>query len=92
MDSSIVQFGAGGVTYAGPDAVNLFRAAMIRSSLKLLQKGIRPTRGMTMTRTLALVGAYTGKTYKRTQSEAAINDLTVWIETMKSAIPIEGRA
>jgi len=27
--------------------------------------------------------------YRRTEASQAITDLTVWIETMKSAIPIE---
>jgi hypothetical protein len=41
-----------------------------------------------MTGTLKLVKRYTGKTYKRTEVERAIADLTIWIETMKSAIPV----
>jgi hypothetical protein len=89
MEDSNITVSQGGTTYAGPDAVNLYRAAVIRSALKLLIKGIKPTRGATMTSTLALVKEYTGKTYKRTEGERAIDDMTIWIETMKSAIPVE---
>jgi hypothetical protein len=90
MDSSITHDN-GGTMFAGNDAVHLYRAAVVRSSLGLLQKGIQPTRGMTMTKVLKLVTYYTGKTYKRTESNKAIDDLTVWIETMKSAIPVENK-
>lgn len=89
MTDSIITQGKGGTMFAGHDAVHLYRAAVLRSSLKLLQAGIRPTRGVTMTKALQMVAEYTGKTYKRTQSNNAIADLTIWIETMKSAIPVE---
>jgi hypothetical protein len=37
----------GATTYAGPDAVNLFRARMLRSSIKMHQRsGMIPTRGV----------------------------------------------
>jgi hypothetical protein len=78
-------------SYDGPDAVTLFRATTIRSALKLLMQGIKPTRNATFTSTLILAGNITGKKYKnkRTEVVSAIDDLTVWIETMKSALPIE---
>jgi hypothetical protein len=88
-DNSIITHSSNGTMFAGRDATHLYRAAVIKSSLGLLQKGIQPTRGMTMTKVLKLVTEYTGKTYKRTESNKAINDLIVWIETMKSAIPVE---
>jgi len=37
---------------------------------------------------LALTTNITGKKYKRTQTEDAMRDLHIWIETMKSALPI----
>jgi len=79
----------GSTTFAGYDATELFRAATIRSALGLLLKGIQPTRGMTLTKTLALCERFTGRRYRRTEADQAIFDLTVWIETMKSAIPTE---
>lgn len=91
-DSHIKTFGKGGVSFVGPDAVNLFRAATLRSALGLLAKGITPTRGLTRTRALAMCKEYTGQDYKRGEIERAQADLTTWIETMKSALPIERAA
>lgn len=89
MEESVIIVGEGHTTFAGPDATELFRAAVLRSALGLLAKGITPTRGMTLTRTLQAVERYTGRKYKRTEAARASADLTVWIETMKSAIPVE---
>jgi hypothetical protein len=43
---------------------------------------------MGITKMLALTTSITGKKYKRTQAEDAMRDLHIWIETMKSALPI----
>lgn len=87
MQSEIIT-GSGGTMFAGPDAVELFRAATLKAALRLLKVGIKPTRGLTLTKALAMVTPYTGQTYKRGEVAKAIADLTVWIETMKSAIPV----
>jgi hypothetical protein len=87
MNSEIKTFGKGGVLFAGPDAIELFRAATLKSALSLLKVGITPTRGLSGTKALAMVKRYTGETYKRGEFDRAIKDLIVWIETMKSAIP-----
>jgi hypothetical protein len=78
--------------FAGPDAVELVRAAALSSAIGLLKAGITPTRGFTGTKALAMCERYTGKKYKRGQYDAARADLKVWIETMKSAIPTEVRS
>lgn len=88
MDSNIV-VGKGYTSFSGPDATELFRAMMLKSALKLANHGIQATRGLTKTKALSMVERYTGKKYKRTQLDIAIQDLTIWIETMKSALPIE---
>ena len=88
MEDSSVNISNGGIMYAGPDAVRLFHAAALRSGIRLLKVGIKPSRGWTMTKALAMCAQYTGKKYKRTQADEAMADLTIWIETMKSAIPI----
>jgi hypothetical protein len=88
MSDSEIVVSAGGTMFAGPDATRLFAAATLRSALGLLAKGITPTRGLTITRALAMCQPYTGKQYKRTQIEQARADLLVWIETMKSALPV----
>lgn len=81
------------VCFAGPDAVELFRVATLKSALGMLSKGIVPTRGLTRAKALAMVTPYTGQKYKNTlpEIERARNDLTVWIATMKSALPEETR-
>jgi hypothetical protein len=92
MSDSFIESTGGGVAFVGSDAVALYRAMTIRHALRLLQVGIKPTRGVSMTRALRLVQAYTGKTYKRTESSQAIADLSVWIDNMRSALPIKGKA
>lgn len=76
-------------SYVGPDATHLFRAKMLRSAIKLHHKtGMIPIRGVTITKMFAIAKQYTGQNYKRGEHERAISDLTVWIETMLSALPI----
>jgi hypothetical protein len=77
------------VTFDGPDAVEVFRVAVLMQAIGLLSKGIKPTRGLTMKKALLIAKEYTGQDYKRTEFERARADLKVWLETMKSAIPTE---
>lgn len=88
MSTSEITKSRGGTMFAGPDSVELFRAATLKAAIGLLQKGILPRRGLTMTKALEMAKPYTGQTYKRTESARAIRDLTTWIETMKSTIPV----
>lgn len=89
-DQSAVTIGAsGGATFTGPDGVALFRAMALRSALKMYAKcGLKPNRAWTPSVMLQMAAGITGKTYKRGHYEQAVADLHVWIETMKSAIPI----
>lgn len=88
-EDSYIHVGKGGTSIVGPDATNLYRAIVLRSSIKLYAAtGMIPTRGVTITKMLAMAGQYTGKKYKRGQYAEAQADLNVWIETMKSALPI----
>ena len=89
MTDSRITVTKGGTVFDGPDAVELYRAAVLKSALGLLKAGITPTRGLTKTKALAMCERYTGQKYKRSEFDRARNDLTVWIETMKSAIPVE---
>jgi hypothetical protein len=88
MTDSEIRIGDTVMSFSGPDATNLFRAITLRSALKLHQVGIKATRGITATKLFAMTKEYTGKDYKRGQYNDAIADLTVWIETMKLALPI----
>lgn len=88
-DNSAIILCGGGMIFAGPDGAALFRAIALRSALKLAKVGIRATRGLSGTRALAMCHEYTGKKYRRGAYDAAIADVTVWIENMKCALPVE---
>jgi hypothetical protein len=91
MNDSYISISPSGTTYSGPDAVRLQQAITLRSAIKMyvVSSGqIIPTRGMGITKMLALATTITGKTYKRSQATQAQADLHIWIETMKSALPI----
>ena len=91
-DDSCIIVGKEGTTFVGRDATELVRAVMLANSLRLYVKsGIIPTRGVTITRMLQMAHRYTGKAYKRGQAALAAADVAVWIETMKSALPVEER-
>ena len=79
-----------GIVFSGRDAVTLFAVTTLRTMIRSHQKtGMVLARGATITKMLAAAGNYTGQTYKRGEHDRAIADLTVWIETMASALPIE---
>lgn len=91
MQDSSIHIHAHGVSYSGPDAVAYFRARSLRSAIQLYVKSggqIIPTRGMGITNMLKAAGEITQTKYKRTQAAQAIDDLTIWIATMQSALPI----
>lgn len=87
-DSEVILFKDGAMAFSGDDAIRLFHAMALKSAIGLLEHGIPPARGYTMTKALAGAGAFTGKTYKRTESAQAKADLQVWIDAMKTALPI----
>jgi len=90
MDS-FISLSPSGTLFSGPDAIRLQQAITLRSAIKMYVRSggqIIPTRGMGITKMLALTTNITGKKYKRTQTEDAMRDLHIWIETMKSALPI----
>lgn len=89
QQSEIIHHKSGGITLAGPDAVNLYRAITLKQSLLLYHKiKMIPTRGVTPTVMLTMATEYTGKTYKRGQYEQAATDVDVWVQTMKAALPV----
>ena len=91
-DQSEVVVGPGGTTFAGPDGVALYRAMALRSGLAMYARsGMRPNWVWTPSAMLAAAGGVTGKVYKRGQYEVAADDLQVWIEAMKAAIPVSKR-
>lgn len=88
-NQSHVSVTPGGTSYVGPDAVNLYRAKVLMTSLSLYAKtGMIPTRGVTAMVMLKMAQEYTGKTYKRGQHAQAAEDVKVWVNTMQTALPI----
>lgn len=91
-DNNQISIMEGGTMFTGPDSIALYRAVALRGALKLYAKtGMLVTRGMTVTKMLKAATAYTGKDYGRgnvNKAQAAAADMTVWIETMRSALPV----
>jgi len=96
MQSSYVELHqGGGVSFVGPDAVNLMRAITLRRALELYARtGMLLARGVSPTQLLKIAQEYTGKAYKRGQYDQAAQDVGTWVEAMKAAMPIseEGQA
>ena len=93
-DSHVVVGKNGGMSFVGPDAVDLFRLHHLRQGISMHQKfGMIPTRGVTITRMLQMVTDITGKPYKgKTKHDAALADLTARIDALMASLPIEKAA
>ena len=88
-DSEITVHASGAMTFAGPDAVALYRATALWAGLRMYaQSRMQPNRAWTPTAMLKAAGSITGKTYKRGQYETAAADLKIWMEAMKAAMPV----
>lgn len=88
-DSHVDVRPGGGTSFVGPDAIKLFRAITLASSLRLFANtGMVPTRGVTGFMMLKMATEFTGKTYKRGQHTKAAEDVATWIDTMKLAMPL----
>ena len=90
-NESYVVHHPGGTTHVGPDAVNLVRAAYLKTALSMYARSkMLMTRGATPTVLLSMAKEYTGKTYKGANKyHDAAEGVRVWIETMKAALPVE---
>lgn len=88
MSDSHITVSKGGTMFSGDDATRFFQANVIRQGIRLLAVGIRPSRGWTMTKALAMATSFTHKKYKRTQWPRAVADLDLWIVTMRAALPV----
>lgn len=87
-DRSEIVHHNGGSTYAGRDAVSVVQATVLESALRMYARsGMLMTRGATPTKLLALANGITGKTYKRGDYIKAADDVKVWRDTMRAAIP-----
>lgn len=91
MDNNEITLRADGTVsmYTGKDAVNVFRARVLASSIRLFAKtGLKPTRGVSGRAMLDMATTYSGKKYKRGEYERAAQDVDTWTATMIAALPI----
>jgi hypothetical protein len=89
-DSKVTLHQHGGATFQGKDGVRLFQAIALKGGLKLYAAtGMKPNRAWTPTAMLKLAESFTGKRYKRGQHQQAADDMTIWIDAMRAAMPIE---
>ena len=66
--------------FATPDEIQYFQACVLKSGLKLLRNGIKPNANWTLTNTVATIGGITGRSYKRSEWEQALTDISAWIK------------
>ena len=89
MADSYIEISKGSTCFVGPDATNLVRARVLKSGLIMWTKyKMIPTRGITITRMLTIATEYTGKSYKRTEANRAVDELQSWIAAMECSMPI----
>lgn len=74
--------------YIGPDATALFHAMTTRGSLRLWKYGIRVNRRAPLKMLLENATRFTHKVYKSKDIDFAMDDLTVWIDAMRCALPV----
>jgi len=88
MTESYIKHSAGGTTFVGPDAVSYYAAMSVRSALKLWRDAkIKVNGSFTVRRYLDNATHYTKKPYTVRQVSQAIDDLHVWCNAMRSALP-----
>ena len=62
-------------SFSGENSVDIFRIRVLKSALVLLKIGMKPNGELTLAKALCMATEYTGKKYKRTEVETAIEDL-----------------
>ena len=88
QESHIQSHASGAMSFVGAEATKLYSATVLKSAIKLFAKtGIKVNRAYTPGAMLAAAGQITGKKYKRSQYQQAIDDLQVWCDTMSAALP-----
>lgn len=76
----------GAASFTGPDGVDMFRMIALKSALGLVKLGITPTRGFTKKFGLAEASKYTGRKYKQSQLDLAIEDMQKAIDARKAVL------
>lgn len=76
------------VSFEGPGAVDVFRAAVLAQALGLWKIGVNPGAGvMNAAECLKEATKYTGEKYARRDFDKARADLKIWIDAQKQMIP-----
>jgi hypothetical protein len=89
MNDSNITVSRGSIGFNGEDAVKLYQATLLVSSLKMWAKHkMIPTRGVTITKMLKLATTFTGIPYRRCDADRAAADVQIWADNMKLALPV----
>lgn len=75
-----------GFTFTGHDGISAYRAIICKQALKLHMIGIKPGRGWTKTKTLALASSFTGRSYRLSEIDDAVHDMVDVIEAMRAGV------
>lgn len=87
-DDSTIEHHPGGTTFAGRDAVSVFRAYTLATSLSMYAKtGLRPTRHVGPRDMMRLATEITGRKFKARDYEGAAAAVKEWASLMRSGIP-----
>lgn len=82
----------GGTTFAGPDAVAVYRAIAISSALRLYARtGIKANRAYTPTAMLRVASEYLGHPFKRGQYAEASEALREWAQKAREGMDVDAR-
>lgn len=69
----------GTMVFAGPDAVEVYRATVHARAIKLyLKSGMKPTRGWSLRQSLTYINELLGTSFKRGQAEEAAERILQW--------------
>jgi hypothetical protein len=89
QDQSHIHVSEGGTSFVGKDGVLLYKAIALKVALRAYANtGMRMNRTWTPTAMMREAAAITKKTYHRRAYGQAADDLAVWINAMKAALPV----
>jgi hypothetical protein len=80
MTDTITLHKNGGMSFKGPEAVDIYRIKSLKMAIKMAEGGMMLTRGMSKTRCLKMATEYTGIKYKRTEAAKAMEHLDMIAE------------
>jgi len=88
-DESYISKGPGGMTFAGPRGVALYRATVIKHALLFYDRtGMKVNKAYTPKNMMKAASEITGHTYKPREYLKAADDLGRWIIEQSQTIPV----